>query len=269
LFATFGNLIAFRILNYNLLAERHEKEIMDAEIRRATVIQGNLLARELPQYEGYETYAYQEQCRAVGGDLYDVRILPNDKLLFTLGDVSGKGMGAALLMSNIMASFRILYEDEEFDLCRAVERVSNQLWASSSPEDFATLFVGLVDNKTHKMSFVNAGHNPPYLVRKSGDIELLEASGCMIGAFNFASWSENSVELNEDDVVVIFTDGVVEAEKEDGQMYKEERLEVITKKLNNLSPREISRGIMDDIREFIQGAPQSDDITMLILKRVQ
>ena len=269
LFATFGNLIAFRILNYSLLAERHEKELMDAEIRRATIIQGNLLARELPEYSGYKVYAYQEQCRAVGGDLYDVRILPDNRMLFTLGDVSGKGMGAALLMSNIMASFRILYEDQEFDICRAVERVSNQLWASSSPEDFATLFLGVVDNKTNKMAFVNAGHNPPYLVRKDGRIEELEASGCMIGAFNFASWAENSVELNEGDVVVVFTDGVVEAEKDDHQMYKEERLQEIARRLKGESPREISRGIMEDIRSFIQGAPQSDDITMLILKREQ
>ncbi|MCX6835997.1 MAG: FHA domain-containing protein, partial [candidate division Zixibacteria bacterium] len=106
LLATFGNIIASRLLNYALMQERQERHIYEAELQRASAIQQHLLARQIPEFPGYLIRAYQQQCRAVGGDLYDLAVLRNGKLVICVGDVSGKGMGAALLMSNILASLR-------------------------------------------------------------------------------------------------------------------------------------------------------------------
>ena len=266
LFATFGNLIAFRLLNYNLLTELQEKQVIEAEIRRASVIQRNLLAKETPQLTGYKIHAFQEQCRAVGGDLYDLALLPDGRLLFMVADVSGKGMGAALLMSNILASFRILYNVRKFDLCKVVKQVSMQLFNHSAAEDFATLFMGLVDPKQDTITFCNAGHNPALLVRKNGKIEYLEACGTMIGAFNFSDWTEETVKLDEGDMLFVFTDGVTEAVRGE-EFYGDERVERLLANVRDNTPEDIARSLLDDIKAFVKESPRSDDVTMLLIKK--
>ena len=265
--ATFGNIIASKLLSYELLSERQEKQIIDAELRRASQIQKSLLTTCPPQIAGYEVYSFQEQSRSVGGDLYDTKLLPDGRLLFMVADVSGKGMGAALLMSNILASFRILYESKQFDLCRAVERVSLQMFEFSTSGDFATLFIGLLEPDGNQVRFINAGHNPPVLVRADGALEHLPASGLMIGAFDFANWEEATVTMQSGDVLTIFSDGVTEAERDDIQ-YGDGRMETLVTNLRDKTPEKIVNDIMDDINGFMGDAPQSDDITMLIIKRI-
>ena len=274
--ATFGNLIASRLLNYELMNERQEKQVIEAELRRASSIQKGLLVTDPPEHPGYEIMAFQEQSRSVGGDLYDLCTLPDGRLLFCVADVSGKGMGAALLMSNILASFRILYEFEDFDLCRAVSRVSLQMNKYSQMGDFATLFIGIADSNSGRITYVNAGHNPPVVVRSDGRIEHLDATGFMIGAFDFGDWTEGKLDLADEDLLYIFTDGVTEAQQfesnddDEGAVdqYGEERLERLLKESRRLNPGEIVDCIMKDISDFVGDAPQSDDITMLVLKKV-
>jgi len=266
LFATIGNIISSRLTNYVLLQERHEKEVYEAELSRASMIQNALLPRVVPQVPNYSIEAFQKQCRAVGGDLYDLAVLPDGRILFLIADVSGKGLGAALLMSNILASFRILYNDERFDLTRAVTQVSTELYKYSNPETFATLFIGVLDPCTHRLSFVNAGHNPPLVVRGEGSLEHLEASGIMIGAFDFAGWSEETIALAPGDLLVAFTDGVTEAEKGEDN-YSDERLEQLVVAWRDRAPCEMAAAIVKDVETFVEGSPRSDDITMLIVKR--
>jgi len=266
LFAMIGNIIASRINNYNLLQEKQVKEVYEAELQKASSIQKNLLPGDIPETHRYAVHAYQEQCRSVGGDLYDFEELPDGRLLFLVADVSGKGMGAALLMSNILASFRILYRDENFDLTRAVNQVSGELFKHSAPENFATLFIGILDPDRNRLSFINAGHNPALVIRSGGKLEYLEASGPMIGAFDFKSWKEDFVSLEPDDLLVVFTDGVTEAEKGE-DFYGDERLEKLVVDNRGQSPRELARSIVDDVEEYVEGTPRSDDITMMIIKR--
>jgi serine phosphatase RsbU (regulator of sigma subunit) len=266
LFAMIGNIIASRMSNFALLQERQVKELYEAELKQASSIQQTLLPRKTPEVPGYMVHAFQEQCRAVGGDLYDLEILPSGHFLFLVADVSGKGMGAALLMSNILASFRILYLDEDFNLERAVKQVSLELFKHSASENFATLFVGLLDPDSHKITFINAGHNPPLVIRQDGQLEQLEASGTMIGAFDFIGWTEDSVVLKPHDMLVIFTDGVTEAEKGD-DCYGDERLERLVVERRENVPEELARIIVDDVEKYVEGTPRSDDITMLIIKR--
>ncbi|MCB2230930.1 SpoIIE family protein phosphatase [bacterium] len=266
LLAMFGNIIASRLLNYELLEERQEKQIIDAELNRAAGIQRRLLRVDKPELPGFSVHATLESSRSVGGDMFDFALLDDDRLLFLVADVSGKGMGAALLMANILASFRILYKQKPFDLLKTVEQVSLQLFMYSDPGDFATLFVGVLDGKSKAMTYINAGHNPPMLVRRDGTTELLEASGTMIGAFDINTWQEATATFGEGDVLFVFSDGVTEAEGPDGQ-YGEERTERSLKAALAGTPADITTAIRRDIEEFIQGAPQSDDVTMLVVKK--
>ncbi|MDX9856645.1 MAG: SpoIIE family protein phosphatase [candidate division Zixibacteria bacterium] len=266
LLAMFGNIIASRLLNYELLEEREEKQVMDAELNRAAGIQRRLLRVDKPELPGFSLHATVESSRSVGGDMYDFALLPDGRLLFLVADVSGKGMGAALLMANILASFRILYEQKPFDLLRTVEQVSYQLYKFSDPGDFATLFIGILDAETGAMTYINAGHNPPMLVRSDGTLELLEASGTMIGAFNFNTWQEAQATFRRGDVLFVFSDGVTEAEGPEGQ-YGEERTSRTLTGARHGTPAEITGELRRDIEQFIQGAAQSDDVTMLVVKK--
>ncbi len=265
LFATVGNIIASRLLNYALLTERQEKQIYESELHRASQIQESLTPTNIPDLPGYSIETFQEQCRAVGGDLYELTLMPDGSLIFMVADVSGKGMGAALLMSNILASFRILFEDNSFDLEKAVTSVSLQLYKYSPSESFATLFIGII--KDNKLSYVNAGHNPPLLLRQDGSLEYIEASGTMIGAFDFSSWSEESTIMNQGDCFVVFTDGIPEATLGGDEDFSDERLEQLIQSHVGCSPEELTTHIMDDVNNYLGESPRTDDITMVIIKR--
>lgn len=265
LFATIGNIIASRLLNYALLAERQEKQIYESELHRASQIQESLTPKTIPDLPGYEIETFQEQCRAVGGDLYEVTTMPDGSLLFMVADVSGKGMGAALLMSNILASFRILFESNSFDLERAVTSVSKQLYKYSPSESFATLFIGII--KEDRLSFVNAGHNPPLLLRQDGTLEHIEASGTMIGAFDFMTWSEESTIMNPGDCFIVFTDGIPEATLGGDEDYSDERLEKLILSNRGCSPKKLTNDIIADVNKYLGNSPRTDDITMVIIKR--
>ncbi|MEE8577551.1 MAG: PP2C family protein-serine/threonine phosphatase, partial [candidate division Zixibacteria bacterium] len=228
--------------------------------------QRNLLAKSIPELKGYSIHAFQEQCRMVGGDLYDVAKLRDGRLTFVVADVSGKGMGGALLMSNILASFRILYEDDDFDLSRVVKQVSRQLFTYSAPEDFATVFTGILDPVNNTLSFLNAGHNPPLLIKPDGVVQYLEPSGTMIGAFDFSDWQQETVKIGVGDMLLVFTDGVVEADCR-GEYYGLERLQELVCKHRDIPLSELSDQIMNDVESFAAGTPRSDDITLLAVKR--
>jgi len=239
---------------------------MDEELRQAAMIQRDLLVKTAPVLSGYQIHAFQEQSHEVGGDFYDFALLPDGRFLLLVGDVSGKGMGAALLMSNIMASYRILYYGASFDLCQAIKLVSMQLWNHSALEQYATLFICLIDGPGGLIHYVNAGHNPPLLVRQSGAIERLESTGTPIGMFDWADWTEETKQLDIGDVLFVFTDGVTEAMKEDRQ-YSDCRMEQMIVSVRNQPPKVIIDKLMEDIDSFVENEPRSDDITMVVIKR--
>lgn len=267
LVTTFGNIIAARLRNQNLQEERQQKRLMDVEMERAAGIQKRLLRSELVVPDAISAYAFQEPSRHVGGDLYDVISLPDGRTVFLVADVSGKGMGAALLMTNILASFRILYERGETNLQENIKEISQQLFLSSGPTDFATLFAGVIDESGSEITYLNAGHNPPYLVRKDGSFDELPASGVMIGAFPDCEWTVATTNFDLGDTLFIFSDGVTEAETIDGAQYEEERLEKFLVNNRTLTPQELTERLLSEIQGFVGEAPQSDDITTLTIQR--
>lgn len=266
LLATFGNIIASRLVNAALLRDREEKQALDVEVRRASLIQRKLLPATMPTVPGYSVMPYQRQSRSVGGDLYDLVQLPDGRLVIAVADVSGKGLGAALLMSTILSSLRTLYQNSAFELEQAVRFVSHQLCRYSNPEDFATMLLATVDPHTHELVYVNAGHNPPLLVHADGNLDKLEICGLMIGAFDFATWTVQRTSLSPGDMVVIFSDGVTEAMHGE-EPYSDERLERRVQSWRAYPPSEVVDRLMKDIEQFVGDTPQSDDITLLLLKR--
>ena len=265
--ATFGNILAAKITNHNLLKERQAKEVLEAELKVASQIQNQLLPAKLLNIENYSMSAFQSQCKAVGGDLYDVAELCDGRVVFLLADVSGKGMGAALLMSNVLAAFRVMYAAKDFRLSDAISLISGQLLKFSRPGDFVTLFICVLCPKANTLQYINAGHNPPFVVRGNRRVEDLEPSGIPIGAFDISGWKEHSLELEVGDLLFIYTDGVSEATNDRGEMYDEERLKKFLLDFRDRSPQELTESLLGEVNSFTEGAPQSDDITMLVLRR--
>ena len=265
--ATFGNMLAAKMINNNLLNERRAKEILESELAVASQIQDQLLPGEIPVIEGYSLEAFQIQCRQVGGDLYDVARLDDGRILLLLADVSGKGMGAALLASNILASFRAFYNTKDFELLDATCGVSKQLLTFTRPGDFATLFIGLLEPDTNSLQYINAGHNPPLVIRSDGRTEYLNASGMPIGVMHFDVWEEESVDFLAGDSIFVFTDGIPEAFNSRDEQFGDERLEKLAIEYAGQSPKEFTDSIMAEVDKFIGEFPRSDDITMMVLRR--
>jgi len=263
---TFGNILAAKIANCHLLKERQAKEILESELEAASQIQAELLPGEFPVINGHAFHAFQVQCRSVGGDLYDVCKLKDGRILFLLADVSGKGMGAALLASNILASFRILYDTPDLDILDAVRRVSAQLLTFSRSGDFATLFIGTLQPEKRHFQYVNAGHNPPLLVRNDGRTEPLEASGIPVGVLDIPAWKAETIHLEPGDFIFAYTDGITEASNEKDELFGEERLMSALLASSGQSPESLAEKIIRDVRDFSGDVQQSDDITLFMLR---
>jgi serine phosphatase RsbU (regulator of sigma subunit) len=263
---TFGNILAAKIANCHLLKERQAKEILESELEVASQIQAELLPGEFPVINGYSFHAFQVQCQSVGGDLYDVCKLTDGRILFLLADVSGKGMGAALLASNILASFRILYDTPDLDILDAVRRVSEQLLTFSRSGDFATLFIGTLQPEKRHFQYVNAGHDPPLLVRNDGSTEPLEASGVPVGALDIPVWKTETIDLERGDFIFAYTDGITETLNEKDELFGEERLMSALLASIGQSPENLVEKIIRDVRDFMGDVPQSDDITLFMLR---
>jgi serine phosphatase RsbU (regulator of sigma subunit) len=265
--ATFGNILAAKIINQGLLKEREEKEALESELRIASQIQEELMPKALPVVPGYAFHAFQMQCKMVGGDLYDAAILRDGRVLFLLADVSGKGMGAALLASNILSAFRMLRGNSDFEVADATTRVNAQLHGSSRSGDFATLFLAVLDANNHTLTYVNAGHNSPLLVSKDGTIEYVEATGMPIGVFDGVDWESRTVTLAAGDRLLVFTDGIPEAINATEDFYSDERLEKFTVDHRSEPPDVFATALIADVSNFVGDAPRSDDITLMLLQR--
>lgn len=265
--ATFGNMLAAKMANNNLLKERREKERLESELAAASEIQKQLLPKSLPSIDNYSLYAYQSQCIQVGGDLYDISQLVNGNILIMLADVSGKGMGAALLASNILAALRTLYNSKNFDMLESIHAVSEQLLHFSRMGDFATLFLAVLNPTSGSIQYLNAGHNPPVLIREDGSIDCLEASGVPIGIMDSADWKVETVEINSGDTLFIFTDGIPEAVNREGEMLSDDRLIKFLVEKRDCSPESLGNSVISEIDKFTGDFPKSDDITLVALRR--
>jgi sigma-B regulation protein RsbU (phosphoserine phosphatase) len=261
-----SNLAIISIENARLFRDAIEKQRMEDELAIAREIQQGLLPAKLPSIPGFETAAINVSSKQVGGDYYDVVPIQHDQYILAIGDVSGKGTPAALLMANVQASLRA-FAPMGLKLSDATGRINDLTSLNTGQDKFITFFWGSLDVNTKEFRYVNAGHNPPFLLRADGSIERLDVGGIILGLMKtLAPYQEGSVTLGSGDVVVMFTDGVSEAMNAEEEDFTEDRLEQVLKKVRTLSPSEIIEQIQLALEEHTQGTPQSDDITMLVLR---
>ena len=204
----------------------------------------------------------------VGGDFYDIQPLGDGRVVIALGDVSGKGSPAALLMALLLAMFRTLIpsiEEENLEAADIASRLNVQVSRHAPGNRFITLFCAVLDADGH-FTYINAGHNLPILARTTGETEMLTTKSVLLGAFDFIEYKPRQTRLNPGDVVVIYTDGVTEAVNAKNEMFSDERLEELVKQSVHLSADEIKQRILDEVISFTSGLPQGDDITLIVLK---
>ena len=263
-----GNLAFVSLQNSYLVAQQLEKQKLEEEMRLAREIQERLQPEKLPEIEGLESACLALPSRHVAGDYFDGIKLGPKKILIAIADVTGKGVPAALLMSNLQACLHVLVP-MDVTLEGAVAQINKVITQNTGFDKFITYFHGIYDGDARTFEYVNAGHNPPTLVRANGDIELLDEGGLLLGVIKDAEYVRGSTPLEKGDVLALFTDGVTEAMSPEEEEYGEERLEALLKKTRKRSAQEILDVIREDIRDFTCNAPVlSDDLTMLIIKVV-
>lgn len=262
-----ANIAAVKIENARLFEDTLKKERMEKEMQHAAEIQRKLLPVETPVFAGYELAGFNDPCREVGGDYFDFIERGAGRLGFAIGDVSGKGMGAALLMATVRASFRAHLE-APVTLESLATSLNNTILQSANSNNFVSFFYGELDGASGKIDFVNAGHNPPILVRAGGEVERLKASGLILGVFPGARHSAAATGLAPGDVLVAFSDGVTESQNPAGDEYGEERLIELLTKERSRPAAGIQDQVAASIKAFAGTEPQYDDVTLVVLKRI-
>ncbi len=256
-----------------LLEEVSEKKRLEQELQIAREVQATLFPKQLPHPRGMAVFGGCEPARVVSGDYYDFIVEGDVRLDIVVGDISGKGISAALLMANLQAAMRNQLlsvkdsdpESLEKSLAEVMAQLNRQIYLNSPSEKYATLFLSRFDAETRRLYYCNAGHLPPILLRENG-AEKLEATGMVVGLFPSASYEARSVELGSGSMLAIYTDGVTEAVNSADEEFGEERLLELLKQLRECTPEQAYKSVIERVREWQGSLPQHDDITLIVAK---
>lgn len=245
------------------------KEKIESELKIAHDIQQGIIPKIFPPFpdrEEIDLYAILDPARDVGGDLYDFFFIDDDHICFAIGDVSGKGVPASLLMAITRTLFRskIIKVD---DVNTYVSSINQELCRDNENAMFVTFFLGMINLKSGMLTYCNAGHNYPYIIKSTAELEELKNThGTPLGLFDDMEYQRSSIQLEKGDIIVLFTDGVTEALDTDNNLYNDDRLKSVIISNNDGDIKKLTLAIVDDVRKFAGGAEQSDDITIMTLK---
>jgi len=267
LLTVMANIAAIRIEHARLLEVEEIEKAHFKEMQQAAEIQGNLLPADAPVLPGYEFWGSSTPCRAVGGDYFDYIPLAGGRMAVLIADVAGKGLAAALLMTSLQARVHLLAEEDQ-DLGSFVTRLNRSVAASCPGNRFVTFFLAAIEPSTGQVSYANAGHNAPMLLRRNGKLELLSEGGPVLGILKQMRYSGVLTILDPGDLLCLYSDGVTEAVNPAGDEYGEDRLENALRASAHLgSAFEIQRAILRDVAAFTGAAPANDDLTLVIVRR--
>jgi sigma-B regulation protein RsbU (phosphoserine phosphatase) len=265
LLSVLANQVVVAINNSRLYAESLEKQRLEEELAVARQIQINLLPKSVPVHERYEFAAFNHPSRQVGGDYYDFIKTADGRICLVVADVSGKGIGAALLGARLQAVLQT-----EGRRGRPMEillsGINDFLVESTSSDKFVTMFYGELDCNDNSLCFCNAGHNYPLLLRNDDKIEFLHEGGLILGALPGSQYAKAEVGFGQGDVLVIYTDGISEAFNENGEEFGEERLIETVRKARSKSAQFICGHIIKSVRQFAGHSTEVDDMTLIVLK---
>jgi len=267
LLTVMANVMAIRIENARLAEIEEADRLMKRDLSQAAGVQRSTLPDAAPQVRGADLAGFNAPCRTVGGDYYDFFPYPDGRVGLALGDVSGKGMPASLMMMGLHARVQVLAEDPS-DLAALMTRLNKATCVKCPSNRFITFFFCVLDASTGELRFANAGHNPPIVVRATGEVEMLEGGGPVLGILPAAPYAERRVHLAEGDMLVLYSDGVTEANNPNFDEFGEDRLIDLVQRYRNDPAGAIVQAITRSVTDFAAGAPQADDITLLVAKRV-
>ena len=252
--------------NARLYDEEQSLKKIEEELKIANDIQTRLLPKTNPQINGFDIASKSVPAKEVGGDYYDFIQIDENNIVICLGDISGKGMPAALLMANLQATLRgqALFTSSAGE---CLTRANKLLYRSTDRQNYATLFYGILDSSNDTFRFSNAGHNPPILMNSDKKVIRLTKGGTVLGFMEDFQFEEDSVNLKKGDTIIIYSDGIDEAFNIDDEEYGEENLLSIIKDVLSLDAEKIIENVFESVRFHVQDAPQSDDITIVVIKK--
>jgi sigma-B regulation protein RsbU (phosphoserine phosphatase) len=254
--------LALMIENARLNERALEQEKVRRDLALAAEVQRRLMPRQSPTCPTVSFAAFTLPARTVGGDYYDFLDLGGDRIGIAVADVSGKGIAAALLMSVVQASLRAIATEPDIASAALAARLNRFLYQSTDTRHYATF-----DAARGRLRYVNAGHNPPYLLRRNGtgvEVHDLSVGGMVIGAFDEAVYEEAEVDLHPGDLIVAFTDGVTEARDAAHEEFGEERLKQVLRGALGLSAEDVAATLQREMRGWIGGTEQHDDLTFVV-----
>ena len=253
------------LLEKRLEQEMRERERVEQELRVARSIQQASLPKEVPTLEGWQIKPYYRPAREVGGDFYDFHLLSDGRLAVVVGDATGKGVPAALVMSTTCGMLRLAAQSYS-SAGEMLERVNEALHPNIPPNMFVTCFYAILDLKSGTLSYANAGHDLPYVQRGGGEAEELRARGMPLGLMSGVSYEEKEIVLEEGEAALFYTDGLVEAHNPQGEMFGFPRLRALISEHDE--ERRLEGFLMEELYSFVgEGWEQEDDITLLTLRR--
>jgi phosphoserine phosphatase RsbU/P len=253
-------------LTQSLVKEAAQRERVNREMEIAREVQQRLFPQRVPEIAGLSLAGFCRPALGVGGDYYDFIELEDGRLGLAIGDVSGKGISAALLMASLRASLRGMTLEGPTDLARMMQKVNRLVYEASANNRYATFFFATYNPDTRELRYVNAGHNAPMLLRSgAAEVLRLEAGGLVVGLLPHANYEEASVILGSGDLLITYTDGISEAMTVNDEEWGEERM-LAAGHGQRGSADEILQTIFRAADEFTAGAPQHDDMTLLIMK---
>jgi phosphoserine phosphatase RsbU/P len=253
----------------SLANEATQRERIHREIEVAREVQERLFPQEFPAIDGVSLAGHCRPQQGVGGDYYDSFLLDDGRMGLAIGDVSGKGISAALLMASLRASLRGMTLDAPHDLAAMMEKVNRLVYEASATNRYATFFFATYDMARRELIYVNAGHNAPFLIRRCGDkvhVERLEAGGPVVGLLPFAKYEEQRCILQPGDLLLAYTDGISEAMTEHEEEWGEDRMLAAAATLPVGSAQQVLDHLFSEADQFTGNAPQFDDMTLLVLK---
>jgi sigma-B regulation protein RsbU (phosphoserine phosphatase) len=256
-----------------LIVVAKEKERLESELAIARDVQNQLFPKDVPFTKSLELTGVCSPARMVSGDYYDFMALPNGGLAFAIGDVAGKGISAALLMATIQSTMRTQLSAANggplgrLSAAKMVATLNRQLYATTSPEKYATFYFALYDETLHALTYTNAGHLAPMLLR-GNDLQMLDSTGTVVGAFPVAKYEEKTVTLEQGDLLLAYTDGIVEPENVYGEMFGEDRLKDMLVKYAKADSGELIARTMEAVVQWTGAGELQDDMTMVVARRL-
>ncbi len=265
-FTLLANIIAVALTHARYHEMEEQKRQQDAQLATASEILDHILPTSLPSLPGYDILASLESCFEVGGDLYDAQLLADGRYAFVVGDVTGKGLGAALLVSHVLSLTRFML-GEGWEPEPLVTRLNQQIFRCTDLVRFTTLFLGYLDPATGRITYVNAGHNPPMVVRNSGQTEVCGPTGLPVGMLEEFQYGTGEITLQPGDLLAMFSDGIPETQRVDDEEYGDERFRDFLVRERESDMGQMFRDLQEDLAAFRGDARVGDDVTLVTLRR--